>query len=236
MKATATTLSRPRGSAARHQPGAARADLPGDHQGGGPGRHPAQPRLQRRQPGRHRDEPGDDRRRPPHEHRALLSRPDPQPPEPAYRDRRADRGARARRQALHRRPLFGRRRRRARPRAAREVVVCAGTINSPQLLELSGIGQPERLRDLGIEVRQALPGVGENLRDHYAPRTRWLVGKKGITFNDRGARPRHGPSGDALRAVPQGLAGQRRGADARLRLLARGAGGAGPAARAGCRC
>jgi choline dehydrogenase len=67
----------------------------------------------------------------------------------------------------------------------REVVVCAGTINSPQLLELSGIGQPERLRNLGIEVRQALPGVGENLRDHYAPRTRWLVGKKGITYNDR---------------------------------------------------
>jgi choline dehydrogenase len=60
--------------------------------------------------------------------------------------------------------------------AAREVVVSAGTINSPQLLELSGIGQPERLRNLGIEVRQALPGVGENLRDHYAPRTRWLVG------------------------------------------------------------
>jgi choline dehydrogenase len=67
----------------------------------------------------------------------------------------------------------------------REVVVSAGTINSPQLLELSGIGQPERLRNLGIEVRQALPGVGENLRDHYAPRTRWLVGKKGITLNDR---------------------------------------------------
>ena len=70
--------------------------------------------------------------------------------------------------------------------AAREVVVCGGTINSPQLLELSGIGQPERLRNLGIEVKAALPGVGENLRDHYAPRTRWLVGKKGITYNDRG--------------------------------------------------
>jgi choline dehydrogenase len=66
-----------------------------------------------------------------------------------------------------------------------EVVVCGGTINSPQLLELSGIGQPERLRDLGIEVRQALPGVGENLRDHYAPRTRWQVGSKGYTWNDR---------------------------------------------------
>jgi choline dehydrogenase len=70
-------------------------------------------------------------------------------------------------------------------RVSREVVVSAGTINSPQLLELSGIGQPERLRQLGIEVLQESPGVGENLRDHYAPRTRWLVGKKGITFNDR---------------------------------------------------
>ena len=69
---------------------------------------------------------------------------------------------------------------------AREVVVSAGTINSPQLLELSGIGQPDRLRNLGIEVVHALPGVGENLRDHYAPRTRWSVGRKGITFNDRG--------------------------------------------------
>ena len=34
-------------------------------------------------------------------------------------------------------------------------------------------------------MRHELPGVGENLRDHYVPRTRWLVGKKGITFNDR---------------------------------------------------
>jgi choline dehydrogenase len=78
---------------------------------------------------------------------------------------------------------FGGERREA--RAAREVVVCGGTINSPQLLELSGIGQPDRLRALGIEVRHALPGVGENLRDHYAPRTRWGVGAPGWTFNDR---------------------------------------------------
>jgi choline dehydrogenase len=35
-------------------------------------------------------------------------------------------------------------------------------------------------------VRHALPGVGENLRDHYAPRTRWRVGAKGITYNDTG--------------------------------------------------
>jgi choline dehydrogenase len=71
-------------------------------------------------------------------------------------------------------------------RATGEVVVSAGSVNSPQLLELSGIGQLERLRELGIEVRHELPGVGENLRDHYAPRTRWAVGAKRITFNDRG--------------------------------------------------
>ena len=71
-------------------------------------------------------------------------------------------------------------------RAGRAVVVSGGSINSPQLLELSGIGQPDRLRALGIEVRHALPGVGENLRDHYAPRTRWTIGQRGVTFNDRG--------------------------------------------------
>ena len=69
-------------------------------------------------------------------------------------------------------------------RSARDVVISAGTINSPQLLELSGIGQPERLRALGLTVKHDLPGVGENLRDHYAPRTRWRVGVKGVTYND----------------------------------------------------
>ena len=71
-------------------------------------------------------------------------------------------------------------------RATRDTIVSAGTINSPQLLELSGIGQPERLRALGIEVLHELAGVGENLRDHYAPRTRWAIDAKGFTFNDSG--------------------------------------------------
>jgi choline dehydrogenase len=70
--------------------------------------------------------------------------------------------------------------------ANREVIISAGTVNSPQLLELSGVGQAERLQALGIEVRHALPGVGENLRDHYAPRTRWSIGAPGVTYNDRG--------------------------------------------------
>lgn len=70
-------------------------------------------------------------------------------------------------------------------RVTGEIVVSAGTINSPQLLELSGIGQPDRLKSLGIEVKHALPGVGENLRDHYAPRTRWAINKPGIAYNDK---------------------------------------------------
>lgn len=71
--------------------------------------------------------------------------------------------------------------------ASREVIVSAGTINSPQLLELSGIGQADRLKALGIDVRHELPGVGENLRDHYAPRLRWTVpASLGLTYNVKG--------------------------------------------------
>jgi len=51
-------------------------------------------------------------------------------------------------------------------RAEREVILCGGAINSPQLLMLSGIGDPDALRSHGIEVRVALRGVGGNLRDH----------------------------------------------------------------------
>jgi choline dehydrogenase len=71
-------------------------------------------------------------------------------------------------------------------RANREVVVSAGSINSPQLLELSGIGQPELLKSIGIEVSHELKGVGENLRDHYSPRMKWTVPLAlGITYNDK---------------------------------------------------
>ena len=55
-------------------------------------------------------------------------------------------------------------------RASREVILSGGTFNSPQLLQLSGIGPAALLQSLGIPVRHALAGVGENLKDHYAPR------------------------------------------------------------------
>ena len=55
-------------------------------------------------------------------------------------------------------------------RAAKEVILCGGAVNSPQLLQVSGIGPAPLLGELGIAVKHELRGVGENLRDHYAPR------------------------------------------------------------------
>ena len=51
-------------------------------------------------------------------------------------------------------------------RVRREVIICAGSINSPQLLKLSGVGPRAELAALGIPVVHDLPGVGENLQDH----------------------------------------------------------------------
>ena len=55
-------------------------------------------------------------------------------------------------------------------RAAKEVILCGGAVNSPQLLQVSGVGPAALLGELGIAVKHELRGVGENLRDHYAPR------------------------------------------------------------------
>ncbi|WP_233851817.1 GMC family oxidoreductase [Paraburkholderia sp. HD33-4] len=56
-----------------------------------------------------------------------------------------------------------------------EVILCAGAVNSPQLLELSGVGDGARLQNLGIEVVQDLRGVGENLQDHLQLRMAYQV-------------------------------------------------------------
>lgn len=59
--------------------------------------------------------------------------------------------------------------------AAKEIILSAGAINSPQILQLSGIGNSDYLKALGIEIIQALPGVGENLQDHYQARLIYSV-------------------------------------------------------------
>lgn len=68
-------------------------------------------------------------------------------------------------------------------RCAREVILSAGTINSPQLLQLSGIGDPDHLSDVGVETRHALKGVGLNLQDHYTARCVFTC-KQPVTLND----------------------------------------------------
>jgi len=52
--------------------------------------------------------------------------------------------------------------------ANREVILCAGAIHSPKILELSGVGHPSRLSALGIPTVSNCPGVGENMQDHYS--------------------------------------------------------------------
>ena len=69
-------------------------------------------------------------------------------------------------------------------RAGREVILCAGAIASPQILQLSGIGGGDHLQSIGVPVVHELPGVGRNLRDHYAVRS--VVRIQGMpTINQR---------------------------------------------------
>jgi choline dehydrogenase len=67
--------------------------------------------------------------------------------------------------------------------AAREVLLAAGAFNSPQLLQLSGVASRELLAAHGIPVVAELPGVGEDLQDHFYVRTIWRCTRP-ITFND----------------------------------------------------
>jgi choline dehydrogenase len=68
-------------------------------------------------------------------------------------------------------------------RCRREIIVCAGSLNSPKLLMLSGIGPAEHLRAMGIPVRNDSPGVGRNLQDNYGGQITWHC-KRPITMND----------------------------------------------------
>jgi choline dehydrogenase len=67
--------------------------------------------------------------------------------------------------------------------ARREVIICGGTFNSPQLLQLSGIGPADLLQRLGIPVVHDLPGVGANLQDHLSVALIFKC-RNPITFND----------------------------------------------------
>lgn len=68
-------------------------------------------------------------------------------------------------------------------RAGREVILSAGAVASPQILELSGIGHPEVLQRCGIPVQHAVPAVGENFRDHINARIIWKVKDPRVSYN-----------------------------------------------------
>ncbi len=89
-------------------------------------------------------------------------------------------------------------------RAGKEVILCGGTYNSPQLLQLSGVGSPELLKSHGIEVRHALSGVGEGLagplraalgcageehQDHQRTSPGLASLGRGVEMGDDAARP-----------------------------------------------
>ena len=103
-------------------------------------------------------------------------------------------------------------------RARREVLLCAGSIGSPHLLKLSGLGPPEELRGQGIEVVRALRGVGENLQDHLEfyfqvsckepvslysslnPLSRFLIGLRWLLRHDGLGASNHFESGAFIRS------------------------------------
>ncbi|MGH7043165.1 MAG: GMC family oxidoreductase [Acetobacteraceae bacterium] len=74
-------------------------------------------------------------------------------------------------------------------RVAREVILCGGTVNSPHLLQISGVGPAPHLQAIGVDVVHDLPGVGANLQDHYVARISHRV-RDAISINQlaRGAR------------------------------------------------
>ncbi|HKM71522.1 MAG TPA: GMC family oxidoreductase N-terminal domain-containing protein [Stellaceae bacterium] len=85
--------------------------------------------------------------------------------------------------------------------AEREVILAAGAVGSPHLLQLSGVGDPEVLSKAGVPVNHALPGVGRNFQDHYIARMSCEV--KGIeTLNERGRGLSF--AGELLRYVTEG--------------------------------
>ena len=70
-------------------------------------------------------------------------------------------------------------------RASREVLLCAGAVQSPQILQLSGIGSPEALAAAGVPLVHALPGVGENLQDHLDVTLSWACPQPITIYSQR---------------------------------------------------
>jgi choline dehydrogenase-like flavoprotein len=103
-------------------------------------------------------------------------------------------------------------------RARGEVVLAAGAVNTPKLLELSGLGDGARLRGIGVEARRHLPGVGENLQDHLQIRPCYKVSgvpTMNTLYADLWRRPLMALEYAAFRRGPMSMAPSQMGAFAR---------------------
>ncbi len=146
------------------------------------GRPSAQRRLQRPDPGRCRLFPAHRPQRPALVDRGRLSAAGAAARKPQNRDRRAGDAHSVLRPARHRRRIpAGRRTHTAHANA--EVILAGGAFNSPQLLQLSGVGPAALLRSLGIDVVADMPGVGADLQDHLQVRMVYRCNEP-ITMND----------------------------------------------------
>ncbi len=96
---------------------------------------------------------------------------------------------------------FSRGGRREKAEAAAEVILSAGAIGSPHILQLSGVGDPDHLERVGIEVRHPLRGVGKNFQDHFIARVSCAV-KDAPTLNEKSRGL--GLAGEILRYVVSG--------------------------------
>jgi choline dehydrogenase len=94
--------------------------------------------------------------------------------------------------------------------ADKEVILAAGTINSPKLLMLSGVGEAKALRSLGIDIVENLPGVGANLQDH--------VLLSGVVFKYKGTMPDRPADSNAVEAEAYLSSGPSGGIDISLVL------------------
>ena len=108
-------------------------------------------------------------------------------------------------------------------RAAREVILCGGSVNSPHLLQISGIGPAEHLQSIGVAVVHDLPGVGANLQDHYVARVSHRA-KNAISINQLAHGVRLARGGGALRHHRPRRADLRRDQRAGVLPLASGTG------------
>ncbi len=96
-------------------------------------------------------------------------------------------------------------------KAGREIILSAGAIQSPQILELSGIGDAKHITEFGINIRHNLPGVGSNLTDHYISRISWRLSRN-ISLNNRarglglcGEILRYGLTRRGMLSLPAGI-------------------------------